>query len=217
MAGYKRKPVIWYGVALFVLVMSIAGTVTPGYSHLHQALSELGAHDAPLDWLVRWIGFVPLGAGFTLYAFQSRKLFSHDLPFYLFLFTGLAIIIAGVFPTDPRGRRDTLSGMMHALAGIALLCLLSLTPLVMSFKWLYRNSPQSGLLIFSFVMGLIVTAFFIMLPNGISPQLVEFHRKILGQYFETWYPLHGLHQRLLLALYFLWLFVFSRSNLVSEL
>ena len=210
MAGNTIKPAVWYGAALFVLIVLVAGFATPGYSHLHQALSELGAQDAPLDWLVRWAGFIPLGISFVLYAFQSHRLFSNSLPFHLFLLTGLAIIVAGVFPTDPHGRRDTLAGMVHALAGITLLCLLSLTPLVMSFKRLYRNPPQSRLLIFSFVMGLIVTSFFVMLPNGISPQLVEFHRRILGAYFETWYPLHGLHQRLLLALYFLWLIVHSR-------
>ena len=210
MAGNTIKPAVWYGAALFVLIVLVAGFATPGYSHLHQALSELGAQDAPLDWLVRWAGFIPLGISFVLYAFQSHRLFSNSLPFHLFLLTGLAVIIAGVFPTDPHGRRDTLAGMVHALAGITLLCLLSLTPLVMSFKRLYRNPPQIRLLIFSFVMGLIVTSFFVMLPNGISPQLVEFHRRILGAYFETWYPLHGLHQRLLLALYFLWLIVHSR-------
>jgi len=210
MAGLKNRPAVWYGVALFILVVLIAGMVTPDYSHFHQALSELGAHDAPLDSLVRWGGFVPLGASFIFYAFQARKSFSNHLPFYFFLLTGVAIIIAGIFPTDPRGRRDTLAGLIHAIAGISLLCLLSLTPLVMSFKRLYRNTPRRWLLIFSFVMGLMVSVFFVMLPNGIAPQLVEFHQKILGDYFEVWYPLHGLHQRLLLALYFLWLIVFSR-------
>jgi hypothetical membrane protein len=211
MAGIKTRPAVWYGVLLFVLVIVVAGILTPGYSHLNQALSELGAHDAPLDWLVRWVGFVPLGASFIVYAFQSRKSFSNDLPFYLFLLTGIAIIVAGIFPTDPRGRRDTSAGMIHAIAGISLLCLLSLTPLVMSFKGLYRNAARRWLLVFSLLMGLLVTTFFVMLPNGISPQLIALHQKILGDYFEVWYPLHGLHQRLLLALYFVWLIIFSQS------
>lgn len=209
MVGNRPKPAVWVGLALFVFVVVIAGLVTPAYSHLHQALSELGARDAPLDWLVRWAGFVPLGASFIVYAFQSRNSFSNDLPFYLFLLTGLAIIIAGLFPTDPRGRRDTPAGMLHAIAGISLLCLLSLTPLVASFKRLYRNAPRRWLLVFSFVMGLLVSAFFVMLPNGIWTQLVELHQTILGNAFEVWYPLHGLHQRLLLTLYFVWLIVYS--------
>jgi len=187
----------------------VAGYLTPGYSHLHQALSELGAPNAPYAWLVRWLGFVPLGITFLIFAFQSRRIFVNQLPSWLFILTGMAIISAGIFPTDPHGRRDTLSGIIHAIAGISLLILLSVTPLLLTFPRLYRNQPQAWLLVFSFLMGMVVLIFFVMLPNGISPQLIAFHQKILGAYFEIWYPLHGLHQRLLLMVYFIWLFVFS--------
>ncbi|MBK9926850.1 MAG: DUF998 domain-containing protein [Anaerolineales bacterium] len=209
MAGIKLKPAVWYGATLFCVVILVAGYLTPNYSHIKQAISELGAPNAPYDWAVRGLGFVPLGMSFILYAFQSRKLFSNNLPFYLFLLTGLAIIMAGVFPTDPKGRRDTAAGILHAVAGIILLVLLSITPLVMSFNRVYQNPPKKWLLMFSFVMGVLVAVFFVMLPNGISPQLVSFHQKVLGDYFEVWYPMHGLHQRFLLFLYFIWLFIFS--------
>ena len=187
----------------------IAGYLTPNYSHVRQAISELGASNAPYGWEVRWLGFIPLGISFIVYAFQSRRLFSNDLPFYLFLLTGLAIILTGIFPTDPKGRRDTTSGMIHAIAGIILLIFLCLTPLTLTFRRLFRIPPPRWLPVFSFIMGMLVTIFFIMLPNGISPQLVAFHEKVLGPYFKFWYPLHGLHQEILLSLYFIWLFVFS--------
>ncbi len=216
MAGIRSKPAVWYGASLFCIVILFAGFLTPDYSHFRQAISELGAPNAPYDWAVRWLGFVPLGMSFILYAFQSRRLFSNDLPFYLFLFAGIVIILAGVFPTDPKGRRDTVSGMIHAVAGIILLVLLSLTPLMMTFRRFFRVPPQGWLIVFSFVMGILVTAFFVMLPNGLFPQLVSFHQKILGNYFDIWYPLHGLHQRLLLLLYFVWLFVFSHSIVMSS-
>jgi len=211
MAGIRSKPAVWYGASLFCIVILFAGFLTPNYSHFRQAISELGAPNAPYDWIVRWLGFVPLGVSFILYAFQSRKSFSSDLPFYLFLFTGIAIILTGVFPTDPKGRRDTDSGMIHAIAGIALLVLLSVTPLMMTFRRLFRVPPKNWLIAFSLFMGILVTVFFVMLPNGFSPQLVTFHQKVLGDYFEIWYPMHGLHQRLLLLLYFIWLFIFSAS------
>ena len=216
MAGIRSKPAVWYGAILFCTIIFFAGFLTPDYSHIRQAISELGAPNAPYDWAVRWLGFVPLGISFILYAFQSRRSFSSELPFYIFLFTGIAIILAGVFPTDPKGRRDTTPGMIHAVAGITLLVLLSLTPLVMTFRRIFRIPPQGWLITFSFVMGILVTIFFVMLPNGISPQLISFHQKILGGYFEFWYPMHGLHQRLLLFLYFTWLFVFSHSIAMSS-
>jgi len=209
--GISSKPAVWYGTILFCVVILFAGFLTPGYSHAHQAISELGAYNAPYDWAVRWLGFIPLGTSFICYAFQLRKSFSNDLPFYLFLFTGIVVIAAGVFPTDPKGRRDTTPGMIHAIAGIILLVLLSLTPFLMTLRRLYSIPPKNWLVLFSFIMGTLVTIFFVMLPNGLFPQLIWFHQKVLGGYFEIWYPLHGLHQRILLLLYLIWLFVFSRS------
>lgn len=206
----RSRPAILYGAILFCCIILMAGYLTPGYSHSHQALSELGASNAPYALAVRWLGFIPLGVSFIFYAFQSQRLFSNRLLAALFLLTGLAIIVAGIFPTDPHGRRDTLSGLIHALAGIFLLSILSLTPLVLAFPGQYKIPPRKWLLVFSFGMGILVLIFFIMLPNGLSPQLASFHQKVLGKYFELWYPLHGLHQRLLLGIYFFWLLMFSR-------
>lgn len=209
MRNIQFKPAVWFGALLFCAIILFAGYFTPGYSNLHQALSELGASDAPYALIVRWLGFIPLGISFIIFAFQYRSIFSINLPHWLFVFTGIAIVIAGIFPTDPQGRRDTFSGMVHAIAGIALLSLLSFTPLILTFPRLYKIPPPTWLSVFSFLMGSIVLIFFVMLPNGISPQLVAFHKNVLGDYFEIWYPMHGLHQRLLLLLYFIWLFVFS--------
>jgi len=212
----KSKPVILFGVVLFCIVVLFSGYLTPDYSHFRQAISELGAPNAPYGWFVRWLGFIPLGISFIVFAFQFRKTFSNNLPLILFLLTGIAIIVAGIFPTDPQGRRDTLSAVIHAIAGISLLSLLSLTPLFLALSPLYRTPPKRWLLIFSFLMGTLVLTFFVMLPNGISPQLVALHQKILAGYFEIWYPLHGLHQRLLLILYFIWLLTFSHFVTKSD-
>ena len=209
MRNLKSIPAVWLGALLFCIVIILAGYFNSGYSHLHQAISELGASDSPLAWMVRWLGFLPLGASFILFASQSRQAFSNRLPHWLFVLTGIAILLAGIFPTDPHGRRDTFSGMNHAIAGLVLLSLLSITPLLLAIPCLYRLPPKPWVLVFSFLMGASILLFFIMLPNGISPQLIAFHQKILGDYFEVWYPMHGLHQRLLLFLYFIWLFVFS--------
>ena len=207
----KSIPAIWFGALLFCIVIILAGYFNPSYSHFHQAISELGASDSPLAWMVRWLGFIPLGVSFVVFASQSRFTFSNRLPYWLFVLTGTAIMLAGIFPTDPHGRRDTFSGINHAIAGLLLLSLLSITPFLLTIPRLYRIPPKPWVFVFSFLMGILVLIFFVMLPNGISPQLIAFHQKILGDYFEIWYPMHGLHQRLLLFLYFIWLFVFSYS------
>jgi hypothetical membrane protein len=207
----SKTPIVWTTIQ-FCLVIILVGYLNPGYSHVHQAISELGAPNANYAWITRWFAFVPLGIGFITLAFNVWGQFTGRLPFILFLFTGIAIVAAGIFPTDPNGRRDTFSGMTHAIAGIILLFILSLTPLTLSRRALYKHPSEKWLLGFSFVMGIIVSTFFIMLPNGISPQLVGFHERILGDYFKIWYPMHGLHQRLLLSVYFIWLLVFIRYS-----
>ena len=187
----------------------MAGYLTPGYSHVHQSISELAARNAPYSWLIRWMGFVPLGLSFVLFARQSGDLFSNSIPSVVFHLTGIVIIIAGIFPTDPHNRQETISGKVHAIAIISLLFLLSISPFLFSISALYRSPPDRWFLVFSFLMGILILGFFTALPNGSLPQLVVFHRKIFGGFIEIWYHIQGLHQRLILSMFGIWWFVFS--------
>jgi hypothetical membrane protein len=207
--GFGSIPAICFGGSLFVAAVLLTGYLTPGYSHIHQSISELGARNVPYSWLVRWAGFVPLGVSFVLLASQSGSLFSNHMPSLLILITGLAIILAGIFPTDSDNRRNTPSGKVHASVVIVLLFLLTLAPFTFSISALYRDPPEGWLLDFSFFMGVAVLGFYGMLPNDACPRLVALHRKILGRFLEMWYPLQGLHQRLQLALFGIWWIVFT--------
>lgn len=209
MAGAEPFPAIWLGGSLFVISVLVAGHFTPGYSHFHQSISELGEHSALFSGLVRWAGFVPFGSSFALYSLQTRDLFSSDIPSLIFLLTGLAIIIAGVFPTDAHNRQDTSSGKAHASAVISLLALLSLAPFAFSFPVFYRNPPADWFFVFSFSMGLLILGFLLVLPKGNSQNTTIFRQSGLGDFFRFWYPLQGLHQRILLSLYSIWWLVFS--------
>jgi hypothetical membrane protein len=209
LAGMDWLPAIWIGGGLFVVSVLLAGYLTPDYSHIHQSISELGERNAPHAWLVRWLGFVPLGLSFVLFARQSGDLFTNNIPFVIFLLMGIAVIIAGIFPTDPDNRRETISGKVHAIAVISLLFLLSLSPFIFSIPALYRNPLGRCFSVFSFLMGVLILGFLTALPNGSFPQLIIFHRKLFGGFIETRYHIQGLHQRLLLALFGIWWFIFS--------
>lgn len=189
--GFVSTPAIWFGGSLFIAAVLLAGYLTPGYSHFQQSISELGALKAPYGWLVRWVGFVPLGLSFVIFACQSGGLFSNLMPAGLFLTTGLAVLIAGIFPTDPDNRRDTPSGRIHASAVIALLLLLSLGPFTFSISALYRTPPAEWFPGFSFLMGMVALGFLAAMPGGDKPELA------------------ARHQRILLLVHFLWWFVFS--------
>lgn len=54
-------------LGVMTLVVTVAGILTPGYSHVTQFISELGATGAPHEGFVRFAGFLP--AGVLLLAF----------------------------------------------------------------------------------------------------------------------------------------------------
>jgi hypothetical membrane protein len=91
----------------FAGVILIAGLFTPGYSHLRQAISELAAPGAPLALFVQYAGFIPLAAAVLLFAWDMRRQHPDThLVTRLFFLTGLALLVAGIFPTDEFGRRS---------------------------------------------------------------------------------------------------------------
>ncbi|HSG43841.1 MAG TPA: DUF998 domain-containing protein [Anaerolineales bacterium] len=197
--GFDFLPAIFIGGILFVIVCLLAGYLTPGYSHTQQSISELGESSAVCGWLVRWVGFVPLGLSFIVFANQTIYLFSTYMPIVFFVLIGLAILIAGIFPTDPDNRRDTTSGKMHASAVITLLLFLSAAPFMFSIPAIYENPPSGWFLIFSFLMGMLTLTFLVFSLKGLFKRLIS--------------PLHemlGFQQRLLLLLHYIWWFVFSR-------
>jgi hypothetical membrane protein len=200
----------------FALVTLIAGMFTPGYSHLRQAISELAAPGAPLALFVQYVGFIPLAIAVLLFAWNMRRHHPDTrLVTGLFFTTGLALLVAGIFPTDEFGRRITLSGKIHAIAGIVLILSACLTPLAVALA----GKRGHGLRLYSLITGLLLVLLFIFLPNGVSPALIQMHKTALGGFFDFWYANHGLCQRLIFGVYFVWLEIYvilSATNEIGE-
>lgn len=203
-------PAVWLGGILFVVSILLAGHCTPGYSHLHQSISELGGRGAPCSRLVRWAGFVPFGLSFALFSLQAHDVFLNPYPSVLFLLIGFAIFLAGIFPTDPHNRRDTFSGKVHANAVMLLLFLLSLAPFALAFSALYRNPPADRFFIFSISMGMLGVGFLLTITkSGSQVPAAGLHQKARGEFVNDWRALQGLHQRILLTLHSVWWLVFT--------
>jgi hypothetical membrane protein len=201
--GFVSVPAIWFGGSLFVGAVLFAGCTTPGYSHLRQSISELGASNATNGRLVRWVGFVPLGLSFMVFAHQSDGRFSNHVPFVFFVMTGLILFLAGIFPTDPDNRRDTLTGKVHAIAVIALLVLLSAAPFAFALSVLYREPPMDWFPIFSFLMGMLVLALLLLSTNAADSRQAS-------RFLSIWFSSPGLNQRIFVLLHCVWWLVFSR-------
>lgn len=124
-AGFSLALLSAAAACVVLVIVVWAGAVTPGYSHVSQFISELGATDARSEMLVRFAGFLP--AGLLLLAFCAVAF--KALPksgAAVFGLIGLAIYAAGYvtsafFPCDPgcRPSEPSLSQVIHNIGGLA--------------------------------------------------------------------------------------------------
>lgn len=115
---------LFFGVAL-------TARAYPGYSHLDQAMSQLGAVGAPTHSVSAWVNNFPLGMMFVLFAIGVARRFKASrlalLSAALILAHGLASFATGYFSCDQGCApvQASSSQQSHNLAG--LLMFLSLT------------------------------------------------------------------------------------------
>lgn len=106
------------GPGIFVLALMICASLYPGYSHIHQLISELGAKGAPTPALMNYLGFITSGVmisvfGLSLMLFLPGRILLIIGSSLIFLF-GAGVALAGVFKCDtgcpPHG---SFENMMH--------------------------------------------------------------------------------------------------------
>lgn len=101
----------------------IAGAAYPGYDHLRQYISELGATGAATAWAVSWLVFVPSGlfiaAGCLVAAWLTRRSTPGLIGWLLLAWYGLSLSGAGVYPCDFECARaePSFNALMHDLVG----------------------------------------------------------------------------------------------------
>jgi Protein of unknown function (DUF998) len=111
--------------ALIALLTLMAALATPGYSHMSQFISELGARGAEHEYAVRFLGFLPAGICLFVYCIAAR----HSLPttrsttaaFVGIGLYALGYITAAFLPCDLgcRPPQPSLSQALHNLIGLA--------------------------------------------------------------------------------------------------
>lgn len=111
-------PVLW--MAAFVY----AGSLRPEYSHYRQYISELAARGTPTQHLMQVAGFVLPGVmvvGFGVLVGVSSRTKRGGAGAALLIVSGLARLIAGVFPLDPCCTHvpRSFSERVHNAAGVA--------------------------------------------------------------------------------------------------
>ncbi len=171
-----RMCLFWTGLMLGLIGMagdfvipSILAREYPGYSHLRDTISTLGTAGSPVKrqlsiWLivlgVCFLGFA-LGQGTRFHLFTWRH--------WLYLAGILAFalgagILAGIFPEDPPGTAETVSGKIHGIgAGVGFILLL-LVPL-----WARGMAECSAVRVWNTLgFSIALVAFILFLVSGKS-------------------------------------------------
>jgi len=104
---------------LTIIVM--AELRTDGYNHFHKAVSELGSIDAPNKWIFNIFGYIIPGILISIFSFNLLKEFRSypikSYPFYLFIFSGLFLTLAGIFPVDMENKQS-ISSIIHSIGSL---------------------------------------------------------------------------------------------------
>ena len=110
-------------VAIFLLVV-VGAAFTPGYSHITQFVSELGATGAPTEAWVRFGAFLPAGALMLIFCWGALRVLPRTGSVVLGL-CGLALyavgyLVATIFPCDLgcRPAAPSMSQLIHNLGGL---------------------------------------------------------------------------------------------------
>jgi hypothetical membrane protein len=123
---------LFFGVLLTALAY-------PGYSHLDQAMSQLGAQGSPTQGFSAWLNNLPLGVFFVLFAVAvMRQVSGSRLALFsagLILIHGLASFATGYFACDQgcAPAQPSFSQQMHNLAGLVMFLSLTLASLIWAF------------------------------------------------------------------------------------
>jgi len=156
------------GPLLFIVVFLVEGITRPGYSAWRHYVSQLATGNS--GW-VQVVNFVVCGTLVIGFAFGLRQTLrpgraSLAAPILMGLF-GSALIVAGVFSTDPAlgypvGALPihTTHGMVHGLAGLAAFSLLPVTALVMAWRF-SADSATRRWAMYSAAIGLLIIGCFI--------------------------------------------------------
>ena len=157
---------LFFGVLLTALAY-------PGYSHLDQAMSQLGAQGSPTQGFSAWVNNLPLGVLFVLFAVgvmrQVRGSRLASFSALLILVHGLASFATGYFPCDQgcAPAQPSFSQQMHNLAGLVMFLSLTLASLLWGFLS-KRLLGSRGFWLFSLACTVLAVATVVLMAQAVE-------------------------------------------------
>lgn len=157
---------LFFGVLLTALAY-------PGYSHLDQAMSQLGAQGSPTQGFSAWVNNLPLGVLFVLFAVGvMRQVRGSRLALFsavLIFVHGLASFATGYFACDQgcAPAQPSFSQQMHNLAGLVMFLSLTLASLIWAFTS-RRLLGSRGFGLFSLACTVLAVATVVLMAQAVE-------------------------------------------------
>jgi len=182
------------GPIIYAIVLTLLGSLWPGYNPIRQYMSELGAVNAPHAIAMNVLGFQLLGIfmigyGFGLYR-GIGKGWDSKIGVALIVIAGVNMVLVGFFPCDPGCVDESPTGIAHAITATIASIATTLGMLVISLR-LRKDSRWRSFWVFTLAIA-VVAIFLSPLPM-----------------FSIFSPWAGLLQRLGMGLALFWMEVMS--------
>ena len=186
-----------FGPIIYSIVVVVAATMRPGYSHIQNFISELGATGSDNAALMNYGGFLVGGLLIASFGFSLLKILPSErsmvLVSVLVSLFGIGITASGFVSCDmgcPQGS-GTIANIAHnTIAPVAFICLI-VASMIFGVRW--RGSAELGkLAAYSLATGVVGAGLLVALVLSLEAR-----------------ELTGLWQRLLLLVLFSWCVVIA--------
>lgn len=177
-----------------LLAVLLSGFLHPGYSHISQAISELGAKGVSYKDILNYAGLIPAGLLTIIFSVAMFKHFIGKPALFisscLVALMGIGRLFAGIFPCDPGCIPIvSISGRLHMVCGFASLFAGSIAPLIFGLG--LKRLDSESLFYWSLILGLSTVIMFFLLISQLAM------------------PYFGGIQRILLILTYSWIILIS--------
>jgi len=150
-----------------LLVPIIISTKYPGYNILFDTISTLGTSKSPVQ-KYECINLIVVGIFFIIFAigqwlFFNQKIWAHHWFTIGILIFGIGCILAGLFPEDPAGVTETISGKIHGIAsGLGFIFLI----LTLLFSiWISEFKDLRNINLILFIFSILTFVLFLLSEN----------------------------------------------------
>ena len=137
----------------------------PGYNHLVDTISTLGTNESPVQKF-QCVNLIAVGILFIVFSVGQGLAFTqikwcHTLFILGIVLFGVGSILAGIFPEDPKGIAESISGKIHGIASGLGFIFLILNPLWAIWIVEFKDLRQVNITLFI----LAILTFFLFMAS----------------------------------------------------